>query len=134
MPKLAIVLVAASLAACVAVGSDPTPTPARAQGPAKSQGHGPPPHAPAHGYRAKTPQGVDVVFDTQIGAYVVVSLPGNYWLDDRYYRKGDSGWVVSANVEGPWASCPFDSLPKGLQAGASKKNGKSKKAKGNNPN
>ena len=132
MRKLAIGLVAAALAACVAVGSDPAPAPK--PGPAKSQGHGPPPHAPAHGYRAKTQQGVDVVFDTQIGVYVVVSVPGNYWLDDRYYRKGSSGWTVSASFEGPWAVCPPGDLPKGLQEGASSKPGKSKKAKGNNGN
>ena len=29
-----------------------------ATGPSKSQGHGPPDHAPAHGYRAKSHEGV----------------------------------------------------------------------------
>jgi hypothetical protein len=132
MRKLAIVLSAAALAACVAVGSDPAPAPARAQGPAKSQGHGPPPHAPAHGYRAKTAQGVNVVFDTQIGVYVVVDLPGSYWLDERYYRKGTSGWTVSASFDGPWLACPTADLPKGLQGGAPGKPGKSGKAMGKN--
>ena len=124
MRKLTIALAAALLAACVAVAPAPGP------GPAKSQGHGPPPHAPAHGYRAKTPQGVSVLFDTQIGVYVVVDVPGNYWLDDRYYRKQDANWVVSASVEGPWAPCPLGDLPKGLQAGA--KPGKSGKSKAKN--
>ncbi|MEX2205773.1 MAG: hypothetical protein WEF50_06045 [Myxococcota bacterium] len=130
MRKLAIVLSAAALAACVAVDSDRMPVPR--PGPAKSQGHGPPPHAPAHGYRAKTPQGVNVVFDTQIGVYVVVDLPGSYWLDDRYYRKATSGWTVSASFDGPWQPCPTAELPKGLQGGASGKPGKSGKAKGKN--
>ncbi len=131
MRKLAVVLFAAVLAACVAVA--PGRAPAPGPGAAKAKGHGPPPHAPAHGYRAKTPQGVDVVFDTQVGVYVVVELPGNYWLDDRYYRKGASGWVVSARVDGPWTVCPSGDLPKGLQSGAAKP-GKSKKSKVNNGN
>lgn len=132
MRKLAIVLSAVALASCVAV--EPARTPAPAPGPAMSRGHGPPPHAPAHGYRAKTAQDVDVVFDTKLGVYVVVDVPGSYWVDDRYYRKGTSGWAVSASLQGPWAVCPLGDLPKGLQNGASKKNGKSKKGNGSNGN
>jgi len=127
--RFAIAIVTAALAACIVAAPGPAPRP----GPAKSQGHGPPPHAPAHGYRAKTPQGVEIAFDTQIGVYVVVELPGNYWLDDRYYRKGASGWVVSGSFDGPWAVCPPGDLPAGLRSGASKP-GKSKKGKSNKGN
>ncbi len=125
MSWLGVVLVAAALAACIAVA------PPSAPGPGKSQGHGPPAHAPAHGYRAKTPQGVSISFDTGIGVYVAVDVPGLYWLDERYYRKGASGWQVSAYFAGPWAACAAGDLPTGLQSQDSKP-GKSKQGKGNN--
>jgi hypothetical protein len=115
MRKLGIALIAAALAACIAVAPSPAPGPAPGPGPGKSQGHGPPPHAPAHGYRAKTQHGVEIVFDTGIGVYVAVDLPGLYWLDGRYYRKGTAGWQVSAGFDGPWAVCVTGDLPAGLR-------------------
>lgn len=113
-----------ALAACVHVAPEARPAPSR--------GHGPPPHAPAHGYRAKTPQGVDVVFDTGIGAYVVVDLPGVYWLDERYYRSGPEGWQVAVRSNGPWTVCADADLPPGLRKG--KKGKGNGKAKGKNKN
>ena len=126
MRKLCIALGAAALSACVA--AVPTPAP----GPAKAKGHGPPPHAPAHGYRAKTPQGVDLVFDTQLGVYVVVSVPGQYWLDERYYSKRAEGWFVGPGVEGPWQTCAVADLPPGLRT-ANGPPGQSKAKKGKGP-
>ncbi len=131
MRRLGLVLSAAALAACVAVAPDRTPAPE--PGHAKSRGHGPPPHAPAHGYRAKTPQGVNVVFDTQLGVYVVVDLPGSYWLDDRFFRRSSSGWTISASLDGPWQPCPSGDVPEGLQSGPGK-SGKTKKGNGKNAN
>lgn len=124
MRRLGIALAALALSGCFAVATASAPGPG--PGPGKSQGHGPPPHAPAHGYRAKTPQGVEVVFDTQVGVYVVINVPGSYWLDDRYYRKAPKGWVWSASFEGPWEVCVETNLPVGLRAGAAK-NRKDKK-------
>ena len=118
MRRLGITLAALALSGCFAVATAPAPGPG--PGPGKSQGHGPPPHAPAHGYRAKTPQGVEVVFDTQVGVYIVINVPGSYWLDDRYYRKAPKGWVWSASFEGPWEVCVEANLPVGLRAGAAK--------------
>jgi hypothetical protein len=125
MRKFEAVLAATVLTACVAVAQSPAP------GPEKSQGHGPPAHAPAYGYRAKTPQGVNITFDTGIGVYVAVDVPGLYWLDERYYRNSATGWQVSAGFEGPWTVCASGDLPVGLQREDSKP-GKSKQAKGNN--
>ncbi len=129
MRRLGIALAALALSGCFAVATSSGPGPGPAPGPGKSQGHGPPPHAPAHGYRAKTPQGVEVVFDTQVGVYVVINVPGSYWLDDRYYRKAPKGWLWSASFEGPWEVCVEANLPAGLRAGAAK-NGK-KNGRGN---
>jgi hypothetical protein len=128
MRKLCIALGAAALAACVTAA-----VPAPAPGPGKARGNGPPPHAPAHGYRAKTPQGVDVVFDTTLGVYVVLSVPGQYWLDERYYRKRSEGWFVGPGVEGPWTVCATADLPAGLRGNGSPGKGKGKAKNGNGP-
>ena len=38
----------------------------------KEKHTGPPPHAPAHGYRHKHPDGVELVYKSNIGGYAVV--------------------------------------------------------------
>ena len=52
---------------------------------------GPPPWAPAHGYRHKQP-GPDLVFDAHIGVYVVVGHPQVYFHDGHYFRRVSSHW------------------------------------------
>ena len=47
---------------------------------------GPPPWAPAHGYRHKH-HGADLVFDAHIGVYVVVGHPHVYFHDGHYFRR-----------------------------------------------
>lgn len=77
-------------------------------------GYGPPPHAPAHGYRYKH-QDVELVFDAGLGVYIVVGYPDYYFYDNRYYRYRDGGWAVSLLLEGPWVSITEVDLPPGLQ-------------------
>ena len=113
---------------CTSVGtSDGGPVSHSDQGPAKSQGHGPPPHAPAHGYRAKTHDGVELSFRSDLGVYVVVGYSGYYYGEGIYYRQKDGTWSVSAHFEGPWETYSEEKLPPGLQK--VKKGGKGK-AKG----
>ncbi|MEE9551944.1 MAG: hypothetical protein V3V89_02760, partial [Gammaproteobacteria bacterium] len=52
------------------------------------RGYGPPPHAPAHGYRHKH-HGHDLEFDSHLGVYVVVGLASVYFLDGLYYKVTD---------------------------------------------
>jgi hypothetical protein len=52
---------------------------------------GPPPWAPAHGYRHKH-HSPDLVFDSEIGVYVVVGHPHVYFYDDHYFRVVSSHW------------------------------------------
>lgn len=88
---------------------------------------GPPPHAPAHGYRHKHQEhGVELVYDSGLGVYVVVELPNHFYFEGRYYRHGESQWEIGVHVDGPWEVVVEDSLPKGLRG---KKKGKGK-AKG----
>lgn len=97
-------------------------------GPAKSRGHGPPPHAPAHGYRAKTADGADLVFRSDLGVYAVVGAEGVYFHSGWFYRRGGSGWKTAARLAGPWEPAKESKLPPGLR---SKSRGKGKvKAKG----
>lgn len=108
-------------------------------------GHGPPPHAPAHGYRTKHRQGgesVDLVFDAGLGVYVVVDLPDHFYWEGRYLRVEGDTWYASVRLDDGWEPVSASSLPPGLRKKAAKAakpkghpgNGKSKgKAKGHGP-
>lgn len=88
---------------------------------------GPPPHAPAHGYRRKY-QDVELVYDSGRGVYVVIDFPDHYYFKGHYYRLGEVDWEVGVGLEGPWKVISYDELPKGLRT---EKKGKGKaKAKG----
>ncbi len=88
--------------------------------------HGPPPHAPAHGYRHKH-QGVELVYDSGRGVYVVIDLPSHYYFKGLYYRRGEIQWEAGVNIDGPWESVSEEALPRGLRA---KGKGKSKERPG----
>jgi len=89
---------------------------------------GPPPHAPAHGYRHKY-QEVELVYDSQCGVYVVIDFPNHYYFKGHYYRLGEIEWEIGVNLEGPWKTISYGELPKGLRIekkGKGKARGKSK--------
>ncbi len=88
---------------------------------------GPPPHAPAHGYRHKH-QGVDLVYDSGHGVYVVVELPNHFYFKGQYYRQRETQWEIGVHVDGPWKVVVEESLPKGLRGKKGK--GKPKKNPG----
>ena len=50
------------------------------------KGNGPPPHAPAHGYRHKHQHGVELVYSSELGVYVVVGFPNHYFSEGHYFR------------------------------------------------
>jgi len=86
----------------------------------RSSGHkhgrvqGPPPHAPAHGYRHKQ-HGVELVYDSGRGVYVVVELPNHFYFKGHYYRQRETQWEIGVHVDGPWEVVVEESLPKGLR-------------------
>jgi hypothetical protein len=90
----------------------------------KKVGHGPPPHAPAHGYRRKTPHGVEMAYDSDYGVYVVVGFTNHYYFEGHYYRFGHDGWQVSLNVNSGWKAVGKESLPPGLRGKAKAKHAK----------
>ena len=64
---------------------------------------GPPPHAPAHGYRYKHQDGVELEYDSGIDAYLVIKFPGTYFYNGLYSRfSPEERWVVAENLNGPW--------------------------------
>ncbi len=73
---------------------------------------GPPPHAPAHGYRHKHGDGHDLEYDSEIGVYIVVRIPDTYYRDDLYIRMSSDGrWIVSARLDGGWRPADRDEVP-----------------------
>jgi hypothetical protein len=79
-------------------------------------GHGPPPWAPAHGYRHKHHQdGVQLVFDSGLGVYVVVGQPYHWFHHDHYYWLRDGEWHRSQHIGGPWVVTAVDAVPPGLR-------------------
>jgi hypothetical protein len=65
------------------------------------RGYGPPPHAPAHGYRYMH-DGAVLVYDAGLGLYVVRGFPGVYFYNNRYYRWHKKHWTISHRYDGPW--------------------------------
>jgi hypothetical protein len=95
---------------------------------AHAHGHGPPPRAPAHGYRhTRHREGVDLVFDAGLGVYAVADWPGHYWHVDRYLRWAAGEWFVSRHIGGVWVVVSSDRLPGKLVAKHGKKAHRHKK-------
>ncbi|MHC4425527.1 MAG: hypothetical protein ACYSYV_05450 [Planctomycetota bacterium] len=94
------------------------------------RGHvpGPPPHAPAHGYRHKH-GGAEFVYDSAWGVYVVVGWPSHYYHKGHYYRQHESRWEMGVHMDGPWKAVSREALPQGLRSKAKGK-GKSKERPG----
>ena len=93
---------------------------------------GPPPHAPAHGYRMKhAHDGVELVYDADIDVYIVTGFTNCYYSAGQYFRFEAGTWEWSASVEGVWKGVSSSNdLPPGLRHkhgnGHGKKKGHSK--------
>ncbi|MCK5162065.1 MAG: hypothetical protein KAQ72_00025 [Desulfobacula sp.] len=99
--------------------------------PPKTKYHkpGPPPHAPAHGYRHKRHHGHELVYDSQIGAYIVANIPETYFGNNLYIRLSTDGrWMVSTILEGGWRVAVGSEVPYKLME-YKEKNKKKKKPK-----
>lgn len=115
----------ALVAICCTLSACRTAVQYRSTGSVESaKNHGPPPHAPAHGYRHKH-GGVVLEYDSALEVYAVSGRSNYYFYKDRYYRTTSSGWEITAQFNGPWKSVSTKKLPKGLRN--SGKNDKKKK-------
>jgi hypothetical protein len=99
--------VSAALGACYHYGAGPVAV--------RRPHHGPPPHAPAHGYRHRHPGGAELIYDTGIGVYIVAGVVDHYFRDGRFYRYLDGSWTVSVGLGGPWNRVSIGAVPPGLQ-------------------
>jgi hypothetical protein len=76
---------------------------------------GPPPHAPAHGYRHKHREGIELVYNAEIGVYLVMGHDHCYFYKDSFYRLTNGSWQVSVEIGGKWRAIPDKKVPPGLQ-------------------
>jgi len=86
----------------------------------------PPPWAPAHGYHHKHDQGVDLVFDSGLGLYLVVGFPNIFFSREYFYQKYNGKWQSSTSFKGPWTIIDSEQLPPGLRKNKGEGKGKSK--------
>ena len=128
------------LSGCVPPGfGNHGPRPVAKQKPHKKkyQKQGPPPHAPAHGYRYKHRNGRQLEYDARKGAYVVLQMPETYFNNNLYIRLSKTGkWMVSKILEGGWRIAAGYEVPSLLREykWKKKKVNKGKKAKGHKKN
>jgi hypothetical protein len=59
--------------------------------------------------------GVELVFDSGRGVYVVVGLSNHYYHDGYFYRLRSGLWEMSLKSDGGWKAVSQKSLPLGLQ-------------------
>jgi len=83
--------------------------------PTVSTSGGPPAHAPAHGYRRKHMNDVELVYDSSIGVYVVVGHSDHYYHDGYFYRLRGGLWEMSLKFDGNWRIASEKSVPAGLK-------------------
>lgn len=95
---------------------------------------GPPPHAPAHGYRHKHQHGHQMQYDSNIGAYIVLNIPETYFGNNLYIRISTDGrWIVSTKLDGNWRLAVGNEIPPKLKNHKQKKSyNKSKGEKSHN--
>ena len=84
------------------------------EGKALADKSGPPPHAPAHGYRHKHPDGVVLVYEAGIGVYFVSGYTDIYYHKQWFYRLHRHSWHSSRHVDGPWQRTIVKHVPSGL--------------------
>jgi len=77
--------------------------------------YGPPPHAPAHGYRHRLPDGLVLVYDASFGVYTVTGYSSVYYFNGIYYRQVRNRWESSPSFRKRWRVVNYDVLPGGLQ-------------------
>jgi hypothetical protein len=90
--------------------------------------HGPPPHAPAHGHRRKHQRDkVEMVFDAEVGVWVVVGHRHHYHDGQHYFRWTDGEWMVSLQLDHGWVVIANRDVPPRLVAKHAGKQHKGKK-------
>lgn len=74
---------------------------------------GPPPYAPAHGYRHHY-HNHDMIYDSGIRAYIIVGMPDYYYDNGFYFRYSNIGWQISGSLNDGWKVTDERRVPKTL--------------------
>ena len=80
----------------------------------------PPPHAPAHGHRHRH-HDHDLRFDTDVGAYLLINMPGIYFYGDHYIRFYNDRWQVTTRLNNTWRAARQNDIPRKLKTRHAKK-------------
>lgn len=80
----------------------------------QQRGYGPPPHAPAHGYRYMH-KGAVLVYNSHLDLYVVKGYPGVYFHNGHYYKRHKNHWLSSYRYDGPWELVYRKHIPPSLR-------------------
>ncbi len=64
--------------------------------------YSPPPRAPRHGHRHSHQHGVDLIFDSGIGAYIALGFDDLFFFDNHYMRFYDGYWHSADRHDGRW--------------------------------
>jgi len=75
---------------------------------------GPPPHAPAHGYRHKH-ENVVLIYDQGLGVYIVSGYKDVYFYRGHYYRLHNGVFQTAVKIDGQWDRAWDHLVPPGLQ-------------------
>lgn len=85
---------------------------------------GPPPHAPAHGYRHRH-HDHDMEYDGGLGAYLLIGRPGIFFHDNLFWRLHEGIWQSTRALAEPWRIVEhIDRVPHGLVKRHGKGHGK----------
>ncbi|HEX7124547.1 MAG TPA: hypothetical protein VF406_02075 [Thermodesulfobacteriota bacterium] len=103
-PAVLVTLLVAGMVAGCAVASAPG---------------GPPPHAPAHGARAKRPPRITITPTVVLIAGTQVAFAENYpgdlfYFQGRWYRPYDGRWWWSVTVNGEWVEIAVGQVPRAV--------------------
>jgi hypothetical protein len=79
----------------------------------EQRGYGPPPYAPAHGYRTKI-HGHNMLYDAHLGVYVLLDLHDHYYHNLVYYKYNKKNWYYRQHDKDKWRKYDKRKLPEGL--------------------
>jgi len=88
----------------------------------------PPPAHPPNGHR-HSHAGVDLVFDSALGVYLVVDRHNHFYAEGHFYRYAEDGWQISTEPKGGWHQVAGPALPPGLVKKHEPDKGRAKKDK-----
>ncbi len=72
-----------------------------------------PPSQADNGYRHRY-HGVDYVYDSQVGVYLIPGYAHHYWHGGSYYRYWGDRWERCGSLRGPWRSVDYYYVPQRL--------------------